>query len=208
MRAYFIDPEAQEITPIKYDGSIKTMQDLVGATLDFVRINSENDRIALADRGRIDGCVHGYYKVSSYPTPLAGRSMVFGVDYQGEDRDATVSLEWLKANVTFLGLFLSGLGTVERTAPPAAGYDSHTIIDPREALPLNEQTLAQLDFTGRTCEEASALSVSRYVACGRVATVLIKGRDPRPYFMCDQCGDHNLKNRGPAEVLARAKVTA
>ena len=56
------------------------------------------------------------------------------------------------------------------------------------------------DFDGKTCEEASPLSVRTFIPCGKPATFLVKNRDPKPYFMCEACADHNVKNRG-ATVL-------
>ena len=61
-------------------------------------------------------------------------------------------------------------------------------------------------FEGRTCEEASMLSVRMYIPCGKPATFLVKNRDPKPYFMCEACADHNVRNRG-AKILASAGST-
>jgi len=62
--------------------------------------------------------------------------------------------------------------------------------------------MSDVDFEGKTCEEASMLSSDRYIPCGKPAVALVKNRDPRPYFMCMGCADHNVTNRG-AEVLQR-----
>jgi hypothetical protein len=51
------------------------------------------------------------------------------------------------------------------------------------------------------CEEASILSHSFYIPCNRPATRLIKNSDPQsPYRMCDECADHNVRNRGAEDV--------
>ena len=62
-----------------------------------------------------------------------------------------------------------------------------------------------VDFEGRTCEEASMLSAAFYVPCGRPAVVLVKNRDPKPYFMCGMCADHNVRNRGAKIVEKQNK---
>ncbi len=47
------------------------------------------------------------------------------------------------------------------------------------------------------CEEASMFSVTGYIPCNAPATTIVfHGRRERPYWMCDSCADHNVKNRG------------
>jgi hypothetical protein len=53
-----------------------------------------------------------------------------------------------------------------------------------------------MDFKGKTCEEGSLLSRKTFIACGKPAVALIKNRDPKPYYMCLGCADHNVRNRG------------
>ena len=65
-----------------------------------------------------------------------------------------------------------------------------------------ELLLAKLRNEYQECEEASPLSKETYIPCGKFATVLVDNRDPRPYFMCFRCADHNEKNRG-AKILGR-----
>ena len=65
---------------------------------------------------------------------------------------------------------------------------------------------AKVDFDGKTCEEASIFSRERYIPCGQPAVALVKNRDPKPYFMCEGCADHNVRNRG-ATILARKTPT-
>ena len=64
----------------------------------------------------------------------------------------------------------------------------------------------KVDFAGKTCQEASVLSHSHYIPCGKPATCLVKNRDPKPYFMCDACADHNVRNRG-ATIIALKEAT-
>lgn len=47
------------------------------------------------------------------------------------------------------------------------------------------------------CQEASSISVKRYVPCCSPATALVFHRkDNRSYWMCPPCADHNIRNRG------------
>ncbi len=60
---------------------------------------------------------------------------------------------------------------------------------------------AKVNFDGKTCEEASIFSREKYIPCGKPAMALVKNRDPKPYFMCEGCADHNVRNRG-AHIVA------
>jgi len=58
------------------------------------------------------------------------------------------------------------------------------------------------------CEEASPMSRSFKIDCGRPATAIIwSNRDQRAYRMCEMCADHNVRNRGGVK-LAPEKTTA
>lgn len=47
------------------------------------------------------------------------------------------------------------------------------------------------------CQEASILSGSYYIACGRPAKAIVRhDKDRRSYYMCEMCADHNVRNRG------------
>ena len=59
-----------------------------------------------------------------------------------------------------------------------------------------------INFDGLKCEEASMFSSNRYIPCGLPAVALVKNRDPKPYFMCEGCAYHNVRNRG-AIIWAR-----
>lgn len=56
---------------------------------------------------------------------------------------------------------------------------------------------------GTRCQEASPMSYSTYIACGKPAAAIVKhvGRDEGPYYMCRECTHHNVRNRG-GRVLA------
>lgn len=60
----------------------------------------------------------------------------------------------------------------------------------------------EVDFKGKNCEEASMMASSFYVPCGKPAVALVKNRDPKPYFMCEGCADHNVRNRG-AKIISK-----
>lgn len=60
-----------------------------------------------------------------------------------------------------------------------------------------------VDLSRSTCEEASPMSVNRYIPCGRPAAEIIwHNKDRRAYRMCDGCADHNTRNRGGIRLVA------
>lgn len=47
------------------------------------------------------------------------------------------------------------------------------------------------------CQEASAMSVERYIACGDRSVAIVRhDKDRRSYYMCLSCASRNLGNRG------------
>lgn len=50
---------------------------------------------------------------------------------------------------------------------------------------------------GETCQEASTMSHSFYIPCGKPAVAIIHhDKDRRGYYMCGPCASHNVRNRG------------
>jgi len=61
---------------------------------------------------------------------------------------------------------------------------------------------------GSECQEASILSVRKYIACGKEAVAIVyHDRDRRGYLVCLACADHNIQNRGGKLVTAKDKDT-
>lgn len=69
-----------------------------------------------------------------------------------------------------------------------------------------------LDIPGHQCEEANLFGVMRPgpngpqpAPCGKPATQLIwHGRRDKPYYMCDACADHNVRNRSAYSLVQKA----
>ncbi len=56
--------------------------------------------------------------------------------------------------------------------------------------------------TLHTCEETTGMVGDDYIRCGAPASRLIQpiGRSEGPYWMCDPCASHNVRNRHCADV--------
>jgi len=60
-------------------------------------------------------------------------------------------------------------------------------------------------FDNQTCQEAHPLSNKFYIPCGKPAVAIVKNRDPKPYYMCEGCADHNVRNR-EATIIEKKKT--
>lgn len=110
MKAYLIDPTARAVTQVECR-DYRDMQRHVGADcLDFLRINTEGDRIGVDDMGLVDGKQHGRFLVETYPNELAGRAIVFGCDQAGETTEPVATLEEITEMVAWCGEKVSGKG--------------------------------------------------------------------------------------------------
>lgn len=59
----------------------------------------------------------------------------------------------------------------------------------------------------KKCQEAAIAfkvndSITEYLPCEKPAVAVVANRDSQPYYMCDQCTDHNVRNRG-ATILVK-----
>lgn len=101
MNAYLIDPVARTITAVDYTGKYTNIYDHIEADcFDLVRINCEGDAIFVDDEGLLKDD-QSFFMYEGYPSPLAGRGLVLGSDEEGESVSPKITLEELKANVSF-----------------------------------------------------------------------------------------------------------
>jgi Domain of unknown function (DUF3846) len=102
MRAILIDPVERTITEVEHDGNYKSIYPQLGCDL-FTCVYLENDdAIFVDDEGLLKGGQH-FFKVNTYPQPLAGRGLILGCDADGETVGATISLAEITERITFLG---------------------------------------------------------------------------------------------------------
>ena len=104
MNAYLIDPVAQTVNPVEYDGNYKSIYGFIDAeTFDIATFNEEHDGVFVDDEGLINGQPQKFFAVRGYGNPLAGKGLVLGCDIEtGDSRAPTVSLEEMREMVTFV----------------------------------------------------------------------------------------------------------
>ena len=104
MKAYLIDPTAQTVDEVEYDGNYKSIYRFIDCgTFDCARFNEHGDGVFIDDEGLINGEQQQFFMIKGYPQPLAGKGLVLGCDMNtGESADPHVTLEWLRENVVFV----------------------------------------------------------------------------------------------------------
>lgn len=64
----------------------------------------------------------------------------------------------------------------------------------------------EINFDGVTCQETTGMIGQIYLRCERPATVIVwHNKDGKAYPMCPMCGDHNIRNRGGIQLVAKGK---
>lgn len=127
MKAMLIDPNARKMTEVKYSGDYRDIYKLIGAdTFDVARINDEGDGIYIDDNG-LENPVYNFIGIKGYPQPLAGKGLLLGCDVEtGKSKEASVSKEWLKANVFWVELLFKnvwGVTPYGKKKPMLLSYD-------------------------------------------------------------------------------------
>ena len=107
MRAYLIDPRANAIDCVEYNGRIEDLFRLIEVDcINAVTFNEAGDGVYISDvalwdwhnRARPDE----FFFVRGYDNPLIGKGLVTGVLPEGQEAEPTVSLGWLWRNVRFV----------------------------------------------------------------------------------------------------------
>lgn len=110
---YKIDAESRKISQFNYDGSIDSIYEAGGFDcFDVAEFNSKRDTVFVDDNGL--GKYRNFFYIEGAHQPFAGNGVVLGgPDAEGETTAPTVTLEWLRANVTFVEFLLPGFVSIE-----------------------------------------------------------------------------------------------
>ncbi len=110
-RALLIDPEHYVITVEETDGTIASIQPLIGARcVEMFRIAEHRysyDYCWVDEFGMADNKPVHAFKYRGHGGPVAGKCLLVGAEKQtGEPTDAKFDIRILRANVEWLGLIL------------------------------------------------------------------------------------------------------
>ena len=101
MKGYLIDVKSREIRVV----DIKDWQDIsptIGCEIFSCPHIDGNDVLYCDDEGLLKENIEGFFKLDSYPQPIAGNGLILGDDGEGESIDAHVDLNTLKSRVKFM----------------------------------------------------------------------------------------------------------
>lgn len=102
MKAYLIDTPNKQIVEVDYDGNYKSIYGLIHASLyEVVYLNAEEDCMFLDEEGLINGNPHGWIKYEGANQPFRGYALVLGTDSEGNSVEPKMSIEELRAKVSF-----------------------------------------------------------------------------------------------------------
>ena len=109
---YLINPEEQTIERITLaggDGHLETVQRLLECRTITLAPLDGVDGVYCDDEGLLHNDVRHFFGVRGRAEPIAGRGLVLGVDGEGYDASASVTLDALRARVCFLRPYMGGL---------------------------------------------------------------------------------------------------
>lgn len=99
MRAIKIDPFARTVEEIETVGDLASMKDVLQDGPCLVRI-SRQDILWVGDNGMLTAGIP-VFRWKAYDGPLAGMGLILGIDEEGDNVDATVTLEKAKEQVVW-----------------------------------------------------------------------------------------------------------
>jgi len=137
MRALLINPFSESISEIDYDGDWKSIARLIAIEhrpFTLVSLGDpERHHIYLDDEGLYQPAQR-FFILRSYPSPLAGRGLVLRDGPDGDEAEATLTLESLAAAIKWLPASIRFTGTTTRegeTDHPLLGRVSFIESTPR-----------------------------------------------------------------------------
>lgn len=104
MRSIIINPEDRTITETEIDGSLKSLQQIVGGLIDAVYDGlDDNHHCYVNDEGLLGNPQH-FFLFRDGHQPLAGNGVILSSTADGGSAPCTLSLDWVKGRVIFMDL--------------------------------------------------------------------------------------------------------
>jgi len=104
MRAIIINAKDRTITETEIDGSLKSLQQIVGGLIQPVYDGlDDNHHCYVNEEGLLDGPQH-FFLFKDGHQPLAGNGVIVASADIGDEAPCTLSLDWVKERVTFMDL--------------------------------------------------------------------------------------------------------
>lgn len=117
MRAILIDPKNKSVSEVEYDGNYKSIYKLIDCgTFTVIQID-ETESIIIDDEGLFKSLdsqePDDFFLWEGYNQPLAGKGLILGVDREGESVATKLTVEEVKAKVSFARYIVRDIQTHE-----------------------------------------------------------------------------------------------
>lgn len=108
MRAIVINAKDRTVTEAEIDGSLKSLQEIVGGLIEPVYDGLDDQHHCYVnEEGLLDGPQH-FFMYRDGHQPLAGNGVILSSTDDGDEAPCTLPLEWVKERVTFMDLAAVG----------------------------------------------------------------------------------------------------
>jgi hypothetical protein len=104
MRAIVINARDRTITEIDFDGSLTSLQSIVGGLIEAVYSGlDEHHHCYVNEEGLLER-PEFFFMFRDGHQPLAGNGIILSTTEDGDEAACTVPLDWVKERVTFMDL--------------------------------------------------------------------------------------------------------
>jgi hypothetical protein len=104
MRAIIINAQDRTITETEIDGSLKSLQQIVGGLIEPVSQGLDDDHHCYVnEEGLLDHPRHFFFFRNGHQ-PLAGNGVILSETEDGDEAPCTLTLDLVKERVTFMDL--------------------------------------------------------------------------------------------------------
>lgn len=103
MRGILIDPFKRTVEEIETDGSLTEIYNLLEVQVITTVVMGYNDTLYLDDEGLfVPKEEQAYFRIKGNTQPFAGRGLILGTDYEGENDDAMTPLPDIREAVLWI----------------------------------------------------------------------------------------------------------
>jgi hypothetical protein len=105
MRAIIINAEERTVSEAEIDGSLKSLQKIVGGLIDpvYPGLEGTDHHCYVNDEGLLNDPQH-FFMLKDGHQPLAGNGVMLSTTGDGDEAPCTLPLDWVKERVTFMDL--------------------------------------------------------------------------------------------------------
>jgi hypothetical protein len=104
MRAIIINAQDRTISETDIDGSLKSLQHIVGGLIETVYDGLyDNHHCYVNEEGLLDQPQH-FFMFKDGHQPLAGNGIILASTQDGDEAACNLTLDWVKERVTFMDL--------------------------------------------------------------------------------------------------------